>query len=149
MATEGILGSIAFGKTRGAIRTFYKIDRKYKGRFPKHNIHLQKPLTAWAGNDLIEITLQMNLNAAWCSDPVPILAEFHFYHENAIAAPFLVGARPMAPGLSLFVITELSEGHEHWLHRGRLIKVTLDLTLEEYLPYADSSLAGGGGMMLG
>jgi hypothetical protein len=135
---EGIYGAIAFGKTRGRIETFSEINRKYTGRFAAHMVHLRKPLLEWAGNDLLEITMRVGLNAAWCGDPLPLLAEWHFLHENAIAAPLVVGTKPMGPGLSLFVITELNEAHKCWLRGGQLISVDLEATFKEYLPFTDA-----------
>jgi Phage P2 GpU len=135
---EGIFGSVIFGKALGRIQTFEEIERRYSGRFGSHEVHMAKPLLEWAGNDLVKIDLRTNLNSAWCGDPLPLLAEWHFYHENAIAAPLIIGAKPMGPGLSLFVITELAESHKKWLHGGRLIAVELQVSFQEYLPFADT-----------
>lgn len=144
MATEGVFGSIVFGKARGRIQTFHEINRKYSGRFGKHEVHLRKPLLEWAGNDLIEIDYNVNLDAAWCGDPLPLLAEWHYYHENALAAPLIVGSKPMGPGLSLFVITDFSEHHKHWLNRGRLLAVELSITFQEYIPFTEGSFSSLG-----
>lgn len=139
MAVEAIYGGIIFGRAMGRIHTFQEIGRKYTGRYGSHMVHLRKPLLEWAGNDLVEITMTVSLNAAWCGNPLPILAEWHMYHEGALAAPLIVGGKPMGPGLSLFVITDLSENHKHWLHRGRLIAVELAATFKEYIPFAEDS----------
>jgi hypothetical protein len=138
---EGLFGAIIFGRSRGRIHTFYEIERKYTGRFGTHMVHLRKPLLEWAGNDLLEITMRLNLNAAWCGNPNTVLMEWHFFHENAIAAPLIIGGKPMGPGLSLFVITELTEGHKHWLPGGRLIAVELSATFKEYIPFAEGLLS--------
>jgi hypothetical protein len=135
--TEGLFGSIIYGRGGGRIHTFYEIDRKYSGRFGSHMVHLRKPLLEWAGNDLVEIEMSLTLDASWCGDPLAILAEWHFYHENAMAAPLIVGGKPMGPGLSLFVITDLSEHHKHWLPPGRLIAVELHATFKEYIPFTE------------
>jgi len=137
MAMEGLYGAIVFGRAQGRIETFHEIDRKYEGRYGVHNVHLRKPLLEWAGNGLVEITMKISLNAAWCGDPLPLLAQWHFFHENAICAPLVVGTKPMGPGLSLFVITELNEHHKHWLKGGQLIAVELDVTFKEYIPFTD------------
>jgi phage protein U len=144
MAVEGIYGAIAFGRARGRIMTFHEIERKYTGRFTSHMVHLRKPLLEWAGNDLVEINVKVNLNAAWCGDPNPLLAEWHFFHENAFAAPLIIGSKPMGPGLSLFVITEMQETHKHWLKRGRLIAVELSITFKEYIPFSEGLLSALG-----
>jgi hypothetical protein len=141
MALEGLFGAIIFGRNMGAIHTFYEIDRDYKGRFGTHMVHLRKPLLEWAGNDLVKIDMRLKLNASWCGDPNKILAEWHFFHENAMAAPLIVGGKPMGPGLSLFVITELKEHHKHWLRGGRLIAVELDAHFEEYIPFTEGLLS--------
>jgi hypothetical protein len=145
MALEGLFGPIFFGRGLGAIRTFYEIKRAYKGRFAKHMIHMNKPLTEWAGNDLVEISLRMSLNSVWCGDPNRILAEFHAMHMSAMAAPLIVGFRPMGPPPCLFIIKSLSESHKHWLPGGRLIAVELDVDFEEYMPFAAENLPGIGG----
>lgn len=115
---EGTYGSIIFGKANRRIHTFYQIDRQYKGRYGSHMVHLRKPLLEWAGNDLIQIDMRIKLNAAWCGDPLPILDEWHYFHENALAAPLIIGTKPMAPDHSLFVIVQMKEGHKHWLSHG-------------------------------
>jgi phage protein U len=133
----GVYGAITFGRARGRIHTFEEISRRYSGRFSAHMVHLRKPLLEWAGNDLLEISMTVKLNASWCGDPLPILAEWHFFHENALAAPLVIGGKPMGPGLSMFVITELQETHRHWLARGQLIAATLDVTFKEYIPFTE------------
>jgi hypothetical protein len=144
MALEGLFGVIAFGKARGRIQTFHEIERKYTGRFASHMVHLRKPLLEWAGNDLLEIGMKVNLNSSWCGDPNLLMMEWHFLHENAIAAPLIVGGKPMGPGLSLFVITDIHENHKHWLKGGRLIAVELDVNFKEYIPFSEGLLSSLG-----
>jgi hypothetical protein len=141
---EGIYGAIIFGKAARRIHTFYEIERQYSGRFGVHMVHMRKPLLEWAGNDLIKINMKLNLNAAWCGDPLPILAEWHFFHENAMAAPLIIGSKPMGPGLSMFVITDMREGHKFWLKGGKLIGVELDVTFQEYIPFTEGLLSSLG-----
>lgn len=136
---EGLYGSIIFGKALGRIATFEEVSRHYTGRFGAHMVHMQKPLLEWAGSDLVKIDLNMKLNAAWCGDPNLILAQWHFYHENAIAAPLIIGSKPMGPGLSLFVVTDLDETHKHWLGGGKLLAAELRVSFLEYLPFTNPS----------
>lgn len=154
MATEGIYGAIRFGRARGRIMTFHEIERKYTGRYTAHMPHLRKPLLEWAGNDLVKIDMRVNLNASWCGNPLPLLAEWHFFHENALVAPLIIGTKPMGPGLSLFVITELTETHKHWLDGGRLIAVELSVQFQEYIPFTEGLFSmfgapGFGGSFIG
>lgn len=142
--TEGLFGTISFGRARGRIQTFSEINRKYSGRFGEHQVHLRKPLLEWAGSALVEIDMRIGLNAAWCGDPLPLLAEWHFFHENALAAPLVIGTKPMGPGLSLFVITEMSENHKHWLRGGKLIAVELSVSFKEYIPFTEGSFSALG-----
>jgi hypothetical protein len=158
----GIFGPINFGSQRGTIvdptrgarvvrsgqiHTFYQLDRDYKGRYGAHMVHLRKPLLEWAGNDLIRIGLRIKLNSAWCGDPLPILDQWHYFHENALAAPLVIGGKPMGPDYSLFVITDLKEIQKNWLPNGQLIAAELDVHFEEYIPSVDIgsnvSLTGG------
>jgi hypothetical protein len=134
---EGLFGAIIFGKANRRIHTFYEIERKYVGRYGVHMVHLRKPLLEWAGNDLLKIEMKINLNAAWCGDPNPILAEWHLFHENALAAPLIIGGKPMGPMLSLFVIDELTEHQKYWLKGGQLIGVELTVSFTEYIPFAE------------
>jgi hypothetical protein len=138
--TEGTYGSIIFGRARGRIMTFEHIERKYKGRYGVHMVHLRKPLLEWAGNDLIEIEMRVSLNAAWCGNPLPLLAEWHALHEGAMAAPLLVGGTPMGPDLSLFVITTIDEHHKNWLSGGRLLAVELTVAFQEYIPFTEQQV---------
>jgi hypothetical protein len=140
MALEGLYGAIIFGKAQGRIHTFHEIDKKYSGRYGAHMVHLRKPLLEWAGNDLLEITMKIALDSSWCGSVDAVLAEWHFFHESALAAPLIVGGKPMGPGLSMFVITELHEHHKHWL-RGRLIACELDATFKEYIPFSEGLLS--------
>jgi len=138
---EGLYGAIIFGKLRGRIQTFEQIVRKYSGRFGTHMVHLRKPLLEWAGNDLLKIQMKISLNASWCGDPNALLAEWHFFHENAIMAPLIVGGKPMGPGLSLFVITDIDETHRHWLKGGKLLAVDLNVMFQEYIPFTEGLLS--------
>jgi Phage P2 GpU len=144
MAVEGVFGAVVFGRTRGRIHTFSEVERSYTGRFATHMVHLRKPLLEWAGNDLLKIQMKVNLDASWCGDPLPILAEWHLFHENALAAPLVIGGKPMGPGLSLFVITGLQEAHKHWLPGGRLIAVELGVTFIEYVAFSEGLLSSLG-----
>lgn len=139
--SEGIFGAIIFGRNGRRIHTFYEITRKYSGRYGSHMVHLRKPLLEWAGNDLIEVDMKINLQSTWCGDPLPILAEYHLFHENALAAPLIVGGKPMGPGLSMFVMTDLHETHKNWLAGGRLIGVEIDVSFKEYIPFAEGVLS--------
>jgi Phage P2 GpU len=141
MAVEGVFGAVIFGRTQGRIHTFSEVERSYTGRFSSHMVHLRKPLLEWAGNDLLKIQMKVNLDASWCGDPLPILAQWHLFHENALAAPLVIGGKPMGPGLSLFVITELQENHKHWLPGGRLIAVELGVTFIEYIAFSEGLLS--------
>lgn len=141
---EGIYGAVIFGRAMGRFHTFYEIDRKYKGRYGSHMVHLRKPLLEYAGPDLLEIEMSVSLDAAWCGDPNPLLAIWHLFHEQALAAPLIVGGKPMGPGLSLFVIDELSEHHKHWLPGGKLIAVELHASFKEYIPFAENPLSSMG-----
>jgi len=138
---EGLYGAIIFGKAQGRIHTFSQIERKYSGRYGTHMVHLRKPLLEWAGNDLVKISMKISLNSAWCGDPLPLLAQWHFFHENAIMAPLIVGGKPMGPGLSLFVITDLNESQRYWLKGGQLIGVDLDVSFAEYIPFTEGLLS--------
>jgi hypothetical protein len=141
---EGLYGAIIFGKAQGRIMTFNSIERQYTGRYGTHMVHLKKPLLEWAGNDLLKIQMRVSLNSSWCGDPVPLLAQWHFFHEGGFAAPLIVGGKPMGPGLSLFVIAEMRETHKHWLKGGQLIAVDLDVMFHEYIPFAEGPLSSLG-----
>lgn len=154
MAVEGIYGAIAFGKTGGRIHTFYEIEKKYAGRFTAHLVHLRKPLLEWAGNDILKIDMKVKINAAWSGDPNAVLAQWHFFHENALAAPLVIGDKPMGPGLSLFVITEMNETHKQWLSKGRLLACELAISFQEYIAFSEGLFSmfgfpGFGGSFLG
>jgi phage protein U len=138
---EGLFGAIVFGKLQGRIHTFEDISRKYTGRFGSHMVHLRKPLLEWAGNDLVEIEIKIALNAAWCGDPLALLAQWHFFHENALAAPLIIGTKPMGPGLSMFVITDIAEAHKRWLKGGKLLAVDFTVTFKEYIPFTEGLLS--------
>jgi hypothetical protein len=137
-APQGQTGPSRGGFIRGGrIHTFYQLDRDYKGRYGSHMVHLRKPLLEWAGNDLIRISIRIKLNAAWCGDPLPVLDRWHYFHENALAAPLVIGGKPMADGNSLFVIAEMKEIQKNWLPNGQLIAVELDVHFEEYIASMD------------
>ena len=138
---EGSYGSVIFGRARGRINTFHEIKKRGQGRYGAHMVHLRKPLLEWAGTDLLEIEFGFNLNAAWCGDPNEILAQWHFYWENGIAAPLIVGGKPMGPGLSLFVVEYVDELHKYWLPGGRLIGVELHTGFKEYIPFAEGLIS--------
>src|SRR5215471_13889339 len=138
---EGIYGALIFGRAMGRIMTFHEINRKYKERYGAHMVHLRKPLLEWAGNDLVEIDMGVNLDGSWCGDPQPLLEQWHVYEAGALAAPLIVGGRPMGPGLSLFVIDSLTEHHKHWLPGGQLLAVELSISFREYIPFVEQDAA--------
>jgi phage protein U len=141
---EGIYGTVIFGRARGRIMTPEELQRKYAARYGEHQVHLRKPLLEYGGPGLVEIEMKIKLNSTWCGNPLPLLAEWHAYHDNALAAPLIIGGKPMGPGLSLFVVNELHESHRHWLGGGQLINVELTVQMKEYIPFTEGLFASLG-----
>lgn len=130
----GLYGSFFFGKSFGKWQSFFEVKRIDVGRYERADIWLNKPLTERAGPGLIELEVKMNLLAATCGDPRPIISELHFYERNQLAATLILGGKPMGPRASMFTLDEVDETQHHWLRDGTPLKVELTLAFTEYWP---------------
>jgi hypothetical protein len=130
----GIFGTFFFGKTFGKWQTYYEVTRSEAGRYEDAPVWISKPVTEWGGPELITLGIKMCLNAVSCGDPRPIISQLHHYQRNALAAPLLLGGKPMGPLRSMFVLRELDETYTHWLHDGEPLRVELELSFTEYVP---------------
>jgi phage protein U len=130
----GIFGSFYFGKVGGKWQTFIQVTRGEVGRYEDQAVWLNKPATEAAGPGLIQLTISMVLNAAWCGDVRPIVAQLHNYERAQVAAPLLLGSKPAGPRRSLFTLRSINEVYDRWLKDGVPLRVELELSFTEYVP---------------
>lgn len=128
----GVYGTIPFSAGSMRTQTFYDQRRTYKAGWKAHEIHLQKPVGEYVGPGLIEVSFSMNLSTRWGFNPNLMLNQLHKYHEEPRAAALFISGRPAAPGLGMFVITEMDEAHNFYSRLGNVIGVTVGVKLTEY-----------------
>ena len=128
----GAFGSFLFGKVGGRWQTFYEVERSETSRFEDHPVWLNKPVTEKGGPGLILIGIKLELNAAWCGDPRPIIEQLRTYHRSQVAGCLLLGGKAAGPRKSLFVLESISDTVTRWFRDGTPLKVMLDLSFKEY-----------------
>lgn len=91
----------------------------------------EKPKKQFLGSDSEQITFTIVLNAAHGVKPRETVENIEKLISTGEPQTVVIGQKKV--GAHKFVITEMSENWETILNKGEVMKITCDLTLEEYL----------------
>lgn len=131
----GIFGTtppLIFGASPLGLLTFSDFEKTCKARFITHEIHLQKPIVEYTGPDLKEIRFKMNFLAPFTTPPAAGILLLETFLASGSPQPLIIGALPVASGLSQFVIKELKEVVQWWGPSGSIIGASVEVELLEY-----------------
>lgn len=123
--------NIVFETNDQRILNFTKMQRTVKGRWASHARIGEKPKKQFLGPDADHLTFTIILNAQHGVRPRETIDNIEKAIRTGEPQTVVIGQRKV--GDNKYVITEISESWETILNRGEVVKVTCDLTLEEYL----------------
>ena len=131
MAIGHIGRTVVFETSDRRILTFKKMQRTVKGRWASHSRIGKKPKKQFLGPDADQLTFTITLNAQHGVNPRQTVENIERLIRTGEPQTVVVGSRKVGSGK--YAITEASESWDTILNRGEVLKITCDITLEEYL----------------
>ena len=131
MAIGHIGKTVVFETSDAKILNFKKMQRTVKGRWASHSRVGKKPKKQFLGPDADQLTFTITLNAEHGVKPRKTVENIEKLIRTGKPQTVVIGSKKV--GSNKYAITEISEGWETILNRGEVVKITCDITLEEYL----------------
>lgn len=131
MAQVGRLGSTVFSTSDARVLTFRELKLKKTSRTSAHNVIAGKPKLERIGPGLDTLTFSVDLLAALGVKPRAEAEKLENKMENGVVDYLIVGNRRV--GKNRWLITGISEKWDYIYRRGEVAKITLELTLQEYV----------------
>lgn len=127
----GSLGPVVFVVGPEAIRTFDELSRSSAGRWANHEILGKKPLSQFIGPGLDTVSFTVRLDVRYGINPRKELDALVELERAGKAMPLIIGGKGL--GVNKWKITSLEQSWEEIDGKGKLLKATATITLEEYL----------------
>lgn len=131
MAIGHIGKTVVFETSDAKILNFNKMQRTVKGRWDSHSRVGKKPKKQFLGPDADQITFTIILNAEHGVKPRKTVEKIEKLIRKGKPQTVVIGSKKV--GTHKYVITEISEVWDKILNRGEVVKITCDITMEEYL----------------
>ena len=131
MAIGSIGQTVIFETSDKKILNFENFKRTVKGRWTSHSRIGKKPKKQFLGPDSESITFTITLNAEHGIKPRKTVENIEQLIVTGMPQTVVIGNKKV--GSSKYVITEVSETWDRVLNRGEVVKITCDITLEEYV----------------
>lgn len=131
MAIGHIGKTVVFETSDAKILNFKKMQRTVKGRWASHSRVGKKPKKQFLGPDADQLTFTITLNAEHGVKPRKTVENIEKLIRTGKPQTVVIGSKKV--GSNKYAVTEISENWETILNRGEVVKITCDITLEEYL----------------
>lgn len=131
MAIGHIGKTVVFETSDRKILNFTKMQRTVKGRWASHSRIGKKPKKQFLGPDADQLTFSITLNAEHGVRPRKTIENIEKLIRTGRPQTVVIGSKKV--GSNKYAITEISESWETILNKGEVVKITCDITLEEYL----------------
>lgn len=131
MAIGHIGKTVVFETSDAKILNFKKMQRTVKGRWASHSRVGKKPKKQFLGPDADQLTFTITLNAEHGVKPRKTVENIEKLIRTGKPQTVVIGSKKV--GSNKYAITEISENWETILNLGEVVKITCDITLEEYL----------------
>lgn len=131
MAIGHIGKTVVFETSDRKILNFTKMQRTVKGRWASHSRIGKKPKKQFLGPDADQVTFSITLNAEHGVRPRKTVENIEKLIRTGKPQTVVIGSKKV--GSNKYAITEISESWETILNKGEVVKITCDITLEEYL----------------
>ena len=131
MAIGHIGKTVVFETSDAKIFNFKKMQRTVKGRWASHSRIGKKPRKQFLGPDADQLTFTITLNAEHGVKPRKTVEKIEKLIRTGKPQTVVIGNKKV--GSNKYVITEISENWDTILNMGEVVKISCDITLEEYL----------------
>lgn len=131
MAIGHIGKTVVFETSDRKILNFTKMQRTVKGRWASHSRIGKKPKKQFLGPDADQLNFSITLNAEHGVRPRKTIENIEKLIRTGKPQTVVIGSKKV--GSNKYAITEISESWETILNKGEVVKITCDITLEEYL----------------
>ena len=131
MAIGHIGKTVVFETSDRKILNFTKMQRTVKGRWASHPRIGKKPKKQFLGPDADQVTFSITLNAEHGVRPRKTVENIEKLIRTGKPQTVVIGSKKV--GSNKYAITEISENWKTILNKGEVVKITCDITLEEYL----------------
>ena len=131
MAIGHIGKAVVFETSDTRILNFKKLQRIVKGRWASHSRIGKKPKKQFLGPDADQLTFTITLNAEHGVRPRKTVENIEKLIRTGKPQTVVIGSKKV--GSNKYAITEISESWDTILNQGEVVKITCDITLEEYL----------------
>lgn len=124
----GTFGNIIFTVSASHIKTFDELSRCSAARFADHEVAGKKPISEFTGEELDEITFNIQLNRTYAK-PEHDLMLLNKIKSSGTANRLIIGSRNMGK----FTLREFEEKLIHVGKNGAILFAEVSLTLAEYI----------------
>ena len=130
MAVGNIGRSVVFETSDSRILTFQNFTQIIKGRWASHTRTGEKPARQFLGPEVASLTFTITLSAEHGVQPRTTAENLELLVERGIPQTVVIGGRQV--GHAQFVVTEISESWERIYNQGEVVRMTCNITMEEY-----------------
>ncbi len=132
MGMVGNFGSrIVFEPSDRKILTFSGMTQKVSGKYAKHSVSGEKDRPEFTGPGNRSVNFKMVLDVSMGIRPREIMTSIENAVENGETEYLVIGGRPVGP--NKFYIASISEAFDVILSHGEIARVSLQVSMEEYL----------------
>lgn len=126
----GSMGDIPFVVTYGKIRTFSDYGRSGSGRWAKHDLIGRKPVMEFLGPDVEKVSMKIQLRTDHGINPESELGRLRKMRDTGAVFPFILGGAPVSD--NYWLLEDIGENVSYWRAGGKILSVSVDITLTEY-----------------
>lgn len=130
MAVIGTWGDTVFSVSRGQVRNFQNMKRKFGARYTDHDRHLRKPLPEYKGPDLESVSFDMIVSAFLGVNPQRAIDDLKRKVEDGRIDRLIIGG--VQYGSYKWICTSASVALERIDNRGNVLAAKISITLKEY-----------------
>lgn len=131
MGVLGSYGDIVFEVSSEKVRTFDNFERNSADRWESHDLLGLKPKSEFIGPGLDSVTFTMWLDAKFGVNPRAEMEKLLVMSRDGEVADLTIGNKGL--GVAQWKIKSLGQKWEKIDNAGRVVKSSLDVTLEEYI----------------
>ena len=116
--------------TYGKIRTFSDYGRSGSGRWAKHDLIGRKPVMEFLGPDVEKVSMKIQLRTDHGINPESELGRLRKMRDTGAVFPFILGGAPVSD--NYWLLEDIGENVSYWRAGGKILSVSVDITLTEY-----------------
>lgn len=126
----GSMGDIPFVVSYGKIRTFSDYGRSGSSRWAKHDLIGRKPVMEFLGPDVEKVSMKIQLRTDHGINPESELERLRKMRDTGAVFPFILGGAPVSD--NYWLLEDIGENVSYWRAGGKILSVSVDITLTEY-----------------